>query len=78
CEGDVARLRVVLAEAGCDVSPDGDDGRLVVRTNSDDERDLAATVNRRAFDAGIVLVELTPVRSSLEDRYLSLVEGASR
>ena len=78
CEGDVARLRVVLAEAGCDVSPDGDDGRLVVRTNGDDERDLAATVNRRAFDAGIVLVELTPVRSSLEDRYLSLVEGASR
>ena len=31
-----------------------------------------------AFDAGIVLVELTPQRTTLEDRYLSLVQGGAR
>jgi hypothetical protein len=32
-------------------------------------------VNRAAFDAGIVLVELAVQRTTLEDRYLSLVGG---
>jgi hypothetical protein len=35
-------------------------------------------VNRAAFDAGIVLVELHAERSSLEDRYLSMVNGGAR
>jgi hypothetical protein len=35
-------------------------------------------VNRAAFDAGMVLVELTPLRTTLEDRYLSLVQGGVR
>ena len=39
---------------------------------------LAAAVNRAAFDAGLVLVELSPLRATLEDRYLSLVEEAHR
>ena len=37
--------------------------------------DLAARVNRAAFDSGIVLVELTPLRTTLEDRYLAMVAG---
>ena len=32
-------------------------------------RPAMAAVNRTAFDAGIVLVELSPVRATLEDRY---------
>ena len=39
---------------------------------------LAASVNRAAFDAGIVLVELSPLRTTLEDRYLSMVQGGAR
>ena len=36
------------------------------------------SVNRAAFDAGIVLVELSPLRTTLEDRYLSMVQGGAR
>ena len=36
--------------------------------------ELAADVNRTAHHAGIVLVELSPIRTSLEDRYLALVQ----
>ena len=36
---------------------------------------LAAAVNRAAHGAGIVLVELSPLRTSLEDRYLALVDA---
>jgi hypothetical protein len=43
-----------------------------------DSTDVAASVNRAAFDAGIVLVELSPLRTSLEDRFLSMVNGGSR
>ena len=39
---------------------------------------LAAAVNRAAFDAGVVLVELTPLRATLEERYLALVREAHR
>ena len=35
--------------------------------------DLAAEVNAAAFGAGVVLVEIAPVRDTLEERYLSLV-----
>jgi hypothetical protein len=35
-------------------------------------------VNRAAHNAGIVLVELTPVRTSLEDRYLALVQATEQ
>ena len=43
-----------------------------------DVGDLAAAVNRAAFDAGIVLVELSPLRTTLEDRYLALVKAGAR
>ena len=39
--------------------------------------DLAAEVNAAAFGAGLVLVEIAPVRDTLEERYLSLVGTAS-
>jgi ABC-2 type transport system ATP-binding protein len=57
---------------------DGDDDRLVVDIDGADPGRVAADVNRAAFDAGITLVELTPLRTSLEDRYLSLVQGGDR
>ena len=53
------------------------DGRLVVRSDARSGDDLAADVNRTAHRAGIVLVELSPVRSSLEDRYLALVNATA-
>jgi ABC-2 type transport system ATP-binding protein len=52
------------------------DGRLVV--HAEDPARAAAQLNRAAFDAGILLVELSPARSTLEDRYLSMVQGGTR
>jgi ABC-2 type transport system ATP-binding protein len=69
-------LANVLMSRGHDVQRD--DHRLLIGT---DGRDVAATavdVNRAAFDAGVVLVELSPQRTTLEDRYLSLVRGGTR
>jgi hypothetical protein len=54
------------------------DHRLVVDATGADVAELAASVNRVAFDAGMVLVELSPLRTTLEDRYLSMVQGAAR
>jgi ABC-2 type transport system ATP-binding protein len=74
---DHAPLRDLLVDRGHDVAVDS--GRLVIHTvDGDDVADLAASVNRIAFEAGIVLVELSPQRSSLEDRYLSIVHGGAR
>ena len=53
-----------------------EDGRIVVSAGRGDHPALAATINRLAFDAGIVLVELSPVRTTLEERYLSMMEVA--
>ena len=52
--------------------------RLVVAVNGTGVADLAAAVNRTAFDAGMVLVELSPLRTTLEDRYLTMVHGGAR
>ena len=54
------------------------DERIVISVNGDDPAQLAASVNRAAFDAGIVLVELNPLRTTLEDRYLAMAQGGSR
>jgi ABC-2 type transport system ATP-binding protein len=51
-----------------------EDGRVVVCTDRGNHAAIAAAANRLAFDAGIVLVELSPVRTTLEERYLSMVE----
>lgn len=68
---DTALLQRVLATGGNEVAVG--DGRLLVDVNGADVTALAAEVNRAAFEAGIVLVELSPQRTTLEDRYLSLV-----
>jgi ABC-2 type transport system ATP-binding protein len=73
---DLPTLRDLLVARGHAVAP-GDDG-LVVAINGADIGDLAASVNRTAFDAGMVLVQLSPLRTTLEDRYLSLVQGGVR
>jgi ABC-2 type transport system ATP-binding protein len=54
------------------------DDRLVISARADDLGDLAASINRTAFDAGMVLVELSPLRTTLEDRYLDMVQGGTR
>jgi ABC-2 type transport system ATP-binding protein len=54
------------------------DDRLVVTIDGVDAAEIAAAVNRAAFDAGIVLVELGIMRTSLEDQYLTLVQGDHR
>jgi ABC-2 type transport system ATP-binding protein len=73
---DLPALRRLLTARGHDVAL-GDD-RLVVAVDGLRISDLAAAVNRTAFDAGMVLVELSPLRTTLEDRYLSLVQGGAR
>ena len=71
--------RRVAARARCDGHRfDLDDERIVLAVNGDDAARLAASVNRAAFAAGIVLVELNPLRTTLEDRYLAMAEGGSR
>jgi ABC-2 type transport system ATP-binding protein len=57
---------------------EAEDDRLVVDVDGADAHELAATLNRAAFDAGIVLAELSPLRTTLEDRYLSMVQGGTR
>jgi ABC-2 type transport system ATP-binding protein len=69
-------LQQLLATGGHAVAVQDD--RLVVGVDGLNVGDLAATVNKVAFEAGIVLVELSPLRTSLEDRYLSLVHGGAR
>jgi ABC-2 type transport system ATP-binding protein len=69
-------LRALLVARGHDV--EAHDDRLVVGAAGPDVGEVAAAVNRAAFDAGIVLVELSPVRTTLEDRYLAMVHGGAR
>ena len=69
-------LRDLLTSGGHRV--EATDHKLIVDVDGAAVSDVAAAVNRAAFDAGIVLVELTPLRTTLEDRYLSIVQGGPR
>jgi ABC-2 type transport system ATP-binding protein len=69
-------LRDLLSSSGHRV--EATDDRLVVAVDGADAAGVAAAVNQAAFDAGIVLIELSPLRTTLEDRYLSMVQGGSR
>ena len=70
-------LRNVLASRGLSTRQEGE--RLIVGMDRGaDVNAVAALVNRAAFDAGIVLVELNPLRTTLEDKYLSMVQGGER
>jgi ABC-2 type transport system ATP-binding protein len=68
-------LADVLEANGLRVHGHGD--RLVVSVDGSPQI-VAAQVNRLAFDAGIVLVELSVQRTTLEDRYLTLVAGGAQ
>ena len=68
--------RELLASRGHEVEVHDD--RLVVDIDGADAGDVSASVNQAAFAAGIVLVELAPLRTTLEDRYLSMVHGGAR
>ncbi len=70
-------LRDVLVRQGHHVEL-ADDDRVVVRLDGTDAGTVAAKVNQAAFDAGMVLVELSPQRTTLEDRYLAMVQGGAR
>jgi ABC-2 type transport system ATP-binding protein len=44
----------------------------------DDFAGTGAELNRRAIDAGIILEEITPVRSTLEDTFMAMTGGDSQ
>jgi ABC-2 type transport system ATP-binding protein len=73
---DLLALRDLLIAAGRDAAVSDD--QLVVRVGAAGIGDVAAAVNTAAFDAGMVLVELRPLRATLEDRYLTMVGAATR
>ncbi len=52
--------------------------QLVVGVDDALTSDIAACVNRAAFESGIVLVEIGRLRTTLEDQYLALVQGGAR
>ena len=70
--GPLSRVLANLGHAAVQHGP-----QFVIDLNGGDASEVAAEVNRAAFDAGVVLAELTPQRTSLEDRYLSLVERSA-
>jgi ABC-2 type transport system ATP-binding protein len=63
-------LRVVI---GTGLNAQRNAERVIIPLRGRDRSDLAAQVNAAAFAAGLVLVEIAPVRDTLEERYLSLV-----
>ncbi|HEX2699929.1 MAG TPA: ABC transporter ATP-binding protein [Acidimicrobiales bacterium] len=74
--GDLSLLRDLLAAQGHRTRVEG--ARILVEVDRGGMDDVAASANQAAFGAGIVLVELHPVRMTLEDRYLALVEAGAR
>jgi ABC-2 type transport system ATP-binding protein len=73
---DVPALRSLVAAEGH--QPELGDDRVVVRLPDREVSAAAARINRAAFDAGLVLSELSPQRTTLQDRYLDLVDGSTR
>jgi ABC-2 type transport system ATP-binding protein len=73
---DLPRLERLLNAAGHDSEIAG--GELVVAVNGSEPRRLAADVNRAAGAEGIVLAEIGPSKTTLEDRYLAIVNGVQR
>jgi ABC-2 type transport system ATP-binding protein len=72
----ISTLFDVLVDRG--LRPQRRDDHLIVSIDNARSADIAARVNRAAFEAGIVLVELGAIRTTLEDQYLALVQGGSR
>jgi ABC-2 type transport system ATP-binding protein len=78
-ERDLEELCRFLVAGSFEAQVVPDDARLVVPLlPDDDERRVAASINRLAHEHGIVLAGLHPQQDRLEDRYLSLVTGGTR
>jgi ABC-2 type transport system ATP-binding protein len=75
-EADLQRLERLLNAAGHDSEISG--GEVLIAVDGCEPRRLAADVNRAAGADGIVLAELGPHKTTLEDRYLATVNGAQR
>ena len=74
--GQLLRLAEIVARHGLEAGRAGE--HLVVAVDRNDPRRLAASLNRAAAEAGIVLAELHVRRPTLESNYLSVLEGARR
>jgi ABC-2 type transport system ATP-binding protein len=73
---DLDRLDDLVRAEGLDT--DQGAASLVVHVDGDDERALAAALNRLAMGAGIALSELHVRRPTLESNYLAAVQGGHR
>jgi len=73
---DLVRLRALVAATGHDGRAGGD--HVEIDCNGTDPRALAAAMNRAACAGGIVLAELRVARTTLEDTYLTMVNGGDR
>ena len=75
---DVDRLATLARAEGLDAVIDGDEIVVPVELETGDPRALAVTLNRIAFEGGIILAELRVRRPTLESHYLATVEGDHR
>jgi ABC-2 type transport system ATP-binding protein len=75
-ESDIQRLRDMLAAQGRSVQLEDDS--LRVELNGLDPRAMAAEVSRVAASQGVALIELHTERITLEERYLSMVNGGKK
>jgi ABC-2 type transport system ATP-binding protein len=75
---DMDRLATLARAEGLDAVIDGDEIVLPVELETGDPRALAVTLNRIAFEDGIILAELRVRRPTLESQYLATVEGDHR
>ncbi len=73
---DLARLGDLVAATGH--AAHAADGHVEIDCNGTDPRVLAAAMNRAASAGGIVLAELRVMRTTLEDHYLTMVNGGDR
>jgi ABC-2 type transport system ATP-binding protein len=74
--GDIDRLGDLLAAAGYDSRAVA--SHLEVALDGAEPRVLAAALNRAAGEGGVVLAELRVAGTSLEHRYLTIVNGSNR
>ena len=75
---DMDRLATLARAEGLDAVIDGDEIVVPVELETGDPRALAVTLNRIAFEDGIILAELRVRRPTLESHYLATVEGDHR
>ena len=75
---DMDRLAALARAEGHDAVIDGDEIVVPVELETGDPRALAVTLNRIAFEDGIILAELRVRRPTLESHYLATVEGDHR